>query len=150
MVVQTMGLRFGVFDEFKGATTLLLWGDDALPALRDLFRDLDAGKSRSVRLESLQWALPQGNCAVRITKVRDAAERVRVRRTSQRTKVELDLTRDELKRFADLIEPLIAGAIGHQYLDLDTPEQQLQIIVSKGEYPPDLKPIEAAVADSAK
>jgi hypothetical protein len=153
MMIGTMALLFGVFDDFKGATTLLLWGDDRLPDLRDLSRDLATGRLQSVDLEDLTWTRTRGDCAVRISNTREAAHGLRLRRDGERTRVECGLANGELNRFADLIDALLPHPNGHQYLDLDVPDQPLQIIVSKGEYtegyPPRMKPMETLAGDRA-
>jgi hypothetical protein len=153
MMIGTMALLFGVFDGFKGATTLLLWGDDRLPDLRDLSRHLATGRSPAIDLEDIIWARAPGDCAVRISHTREAAHGLRQRRDGEQTRVECGLTNVELNRFADLIDALLPHPNGHQYLDLDVPDQPLQIIVSKGEYtegyPPRMRPMETLAGDRA-
>ncbi len=50
-------LHFGVFDDFKGARTLLLWGEDSgIAALQTVFRELADGARGTTGLHELGWA----------------------------------------------------------------------------------------------
>ena len=120
-------LKAGVFDDFKGATTLLVWGDregmatllGGLSALRDGNRD--------------EFAIdgPDGRLTVRSC---DEPERSTLQMES--SGFQWGCSRDTIELAADLIEPLLHGA-GHQFLDVDGLAEQ--VIIARDEYPADLR-----------
>jgi len=141
-----MKSRFGVFERFKGSTTLLIWGDEALGQLEDLFRRLATGHARAVDLAKTGWAAAEGNCAVTISTTDKAVSDVILHRDGGRCAVDCQLSREDLQRFSEQIEALNRVPNGHQYLDTKNVTLPLQIMVSKGEYP---ATITSAVAGQA-
>jgi hypothetical protein len=134
-------LRFGVFDEFKGGRTLLLWGGrDAIAALRTVFRELAGGTSRATALHETGWA--EG---VRSTRLflglaeSNAEQALQLSQTNGATSVTWNGTSSEFGGYADLIAPLLDPECtsGHQYLEANR-NCAFRIMVSKGEYPDDL------------
>ena len=130
-----MKLRFGVFERFKGSTTLLIWGDTGLDKLEELFRGLATGRTRAVNLAKTGWAAAGGDCAVTFSPTDKAVSDVILRRTAGRCAVDCQLSREDLQRFSEQIEALNKSPNGHQYLDTKNVTLPVQIMVSKGEYP---------------
>jgi len=116
-------LKAGVFDDFKGATTLLLWGDrDGMEAL---FASLSA--LRDTRGEFAIHGL-----IVCYTPEKSEGSTLRMEGNDLRWFCSGDL----LKLAAGLVEPLLDGA-GHQFLDVDGLAEQ--VIIARDEYPADLR-----------
>jgi hypothetical protein len=130
-----MNLRFGVFEQFKWSPTLLIWGDNGLDELEDLFRGLASGRTHAVNLAKTGWAAAEGDCAVTISPTDKAVSDMIIRRAGQKYAVDCQLSREDLQRFSDQVEALNKGPNGHQYLDTKNVMLPLLIMVSKGEYP---------------
>ena len=121
-------LKAGLFEQFKGATTLLLWGDEqGMQTLLDRLSDVRTGKT----VESL---------------ISEGKTRLTISHAEGDTKVsELNVRgsdglcwrcSDETLQLAEgLVEPLLTQT-GHQFLDVDG--QAAQVIIARDEYPADL------------
>ena len=119
-------LKAGVFDDFKGATTLLLWGDGE--GMARLFSDLSAiseGKSGELILDGpgapLRICLDQRGSST----LRQSEDRLH-----------WECSADTLKLACDLTAPLLTTRAGHQFLDVDGLAEQ--VIIARDEYPADL------------
>ncbi len=134
-------LRFGVFDDFKGARTLLLWGDaSGLAALQSVLRELADGARGTTALHETGWAEGVGGIHLFLDLARSKWERRdELTEAADGATVKWSGTRDEFETYVDLIAPLISSSNpnGHQYLDSNR-NSDLQIMVSRGEYPDDL------------
>jgi hypothetical protein len=132
-------MRSAIFEDFKSAKTLLIWGSsDELIPLVNALDDLAQGRRDSAVLDRQLGAKVVESTIVTIVAARHDA--VRYRMDTDGTDVQLLCSRGKCSELADLLRPLVrAGAAGHHYLDL-TIDQPLQIIVSAGEYPATLKP----------
>ena len=116
-------LSAGIFDDFKGATTLLLWGDaEGMASLRSSIDAVRAGKSAKFAIDGPAGGLTimQGEGS---TLANDSG--VLGWRCSRET---MDLA-------ADLTETLVNQA-GHQFLDVSGLAEQ--VIIARDEYPADL------------
>ncbi len=120
-------LRAGVFSEFKGSTTLLLWGDKEGMAglLADLLR-LQEGTEA-------EFAIGGGTCLIIASA---SSEWSWSRLAKDESGFRWFCSNDILEQAVQSIEPLLCGA-GHQFLDVSGLAQQ--VIISRDEYPPDLR-----------
>lgn len=123
-----MMLKTGLFDDFKGAKTLLLWGDEEGMAA------LLVGLSALQNPQGRPLLLDQGNIPLSICSVAAPASWSNLRRHGDSLQWECSGAMLELAE--DLVRPLIKGA-GHQYLEV-TGEAE-QVIISRDEYPADLR-----------
>ena len=120
-------LKAGVFDDFKGATTLLLWGDvegmggllASFSALRDTRGEFAIGGPETGLIVCFAPDKSEGS-----TLLRDA-KGLRWRCSDE-----------VVKLAAGLVEPLLHGA-GHQFLDVDGLAEQ--VIIARDEYPANLR-----------
>jgi hypothetical protein len=120
-------LKAGVFDDFKGATTLLLWGDrEGMGALLTSLSAL-----RDTRGEFAVEG-PDGGLTVCYASDKNEGSTLRTEGNCFRWVC----SGEALKFAADLIEPLLSGA-GHQFLDVDGLAEQ--VIIARDEYPADLR-----------
>lgn len=116
-------LKAAVFEDFKGATTLLLWGDGEGMAL--LLRGFDALRSGV----GVEFVVDGPNCDLTIihgegsTLFRNGAY------------LRWCCSREMIALAAELTEPLLYQ-VGHQYLDVAGGAEQ--IIISRDEYPADM------------
>lgn len=135
-------LHFGIFDDFKGARTLLLWGEDSgIAALQTVFRELADGARGTTGLHEMVWA--EGVRGTRLSPDLAQAksdEVFRLTKADDGIDVTWISTRDKFLSYADLIAPLLdpSGPSCHQYLDSDR-NFTFQIMVSRGEYPENLR-----------
>src|SRR4051794_13757963 len=121
-------LKAAVFDDFKGATTLLIWGDEegmgklwqGLLSLRDGFGD--------------ELAIDGPNGVLLVCSVDEETKVSTLRLEGRRTCWTCSL--DTIELAADLVEPLLSGA-GHQFLDVSGLAEQ--VIVARDEYSADLR-----------
>ena len=136
-------LRFGVFNEFKGARTLLFWGDaSGIAALQTIFREFGEGARRSAALHEMEWAEGVDGTHLNVALAPSKWGRtVELIQTAERAAINWIGTPDEFSDYVDLLAPLIDPSClgGHQYLDALHLHSTIQIMVSKGEYPEDLK-----------
>ena len=119
-------LKAGVFDDFKGATTLLLWGDQE--GMGVLFASLSA--LRDTRRE---FAIEGPEAALIVCYASDKGEGSSLLREAEGFR--WFCSDDVVKLAAGLVEPLLDGA-GHQFLDADGLAKQ--VIIARDEYPADL------------
>jgi hypothetical protein len=116
-----------ICDDFKGATTLLLWGDrEGMASLLDDFSALCTGKRNAFVIDG-----PDGDLTVCLTSQKDGSSTLTMKANGLRW----DCSRQTVALAADLVEPLLRGA-GHQYLDANGLAEQ--IIIARDEYPADL------------
>jgi hypothetical protein len=117
-------LKAGVFDEFRGARTLLLWGDQAgMTGLLSGLTGLRDGKRTELTVEGIGQAL-----LVRVNAVQRGSS------TLERSESSMiwECSSDVLDLACDLTGPLLSSA-GHQVLDVDGLAKQ--IIIARDEYP---------------
>ena len=128
-------LRYGVFDDFKGWTTLLIWGDRSLIQLAELFRDMAERRCFSILLNDVPWTRGEIGCSVRLSVTEQTGSALEIERSGQAISVNCDLRSDDLLGFAEKVAVLAASdGAGHNYLDV-MGDRPIQIMVSKGEYP---------------
>ena len=119
-------LKAGVFDDFKGATTLLLWGDrEGMASLLTGFSALRDGSRDEFAIDG-----PQGDLIVRSTLAQGSALRAEANRLNW------SCSPETVELAADLVEPLLHGP-GHQFLDVSGLAEQ--VIISRDEYPDGLR-----------
>ncbi len=129
-------LQYGFFVSFKMADPMLLiWGDDCLSELADMFRGLGQRRLHAVRFDDEPWTHTEHGCSVVFNLASGNHSVLRLCGTCQITSIHCDLTSEDLFRFAEQVEALAAHdcKAGHQYLDV-LGEQPIQLMVSKGEY----------------
>lgn len=132
-------LLYGLFDDFKGATTtLLLWGDGWFRDLAGLFRELADGRRADLGFDNIGWAIRKSDCSVTFDRTSGKRSAMHFVRSGEVTSIQCHLTPDTLREFADKLDVLAASdcEAGHQYLEL-LGEQPVQIMASTGEYPAD-------------
>ncbi|WP_372708344.1 hypothetical protein [Brevundimonas sp.] len=113
-------------DDFDGATTLLIWGDNAgMLSLLECLSGIVEGVSEVVVGED------QNTVTVSVV-----AQAVRSH-VSVSGGLRWECSNDTLRRAGDLIGPLLQAS-GHQYLDADGEAEQ--VMISANEYPADLRP----------
>ncbi len=116
-------LRAGVFDDFKGAVTLLLWGDaEGMASLRRSLDAIRADKSIEIAVES-----PMGGLTIMQGEGSTLFD--------DRNAVRWRCSRETLDLAADLTETLVNQA-GHHFLDVSG--LAAQVIIARDEYPSDL------------
>jgi hypothetical protein len=132
-------MRSAIFEDFKSARTLLIWGNsDELSPLVNALDELAQGHRDSARLDGQIGAEAIDSTGVRITT--GTSDAVLCREHPDGIDVELRCSPEKCSDLAELLRPLVRpGAVGHHYIDL-TVDQPFQIIVSAGEYPPTLRP----------
>jgi hypothetical protein len=134
-------MRFGVFDDFKSERTLLVWTDvgGELKPLVDGLDELARGPRTTIRLDASLGAGAVGGAQVSIEVASQDA--VILREDCEGPTVQLRCSRASCSELADQLRGLVTPPyqVGHHYLDL-TADQPVQIMVSAGEYPADLKP----------
>ena len=122
-----MMLKAGIFDDFKGATTLLLWGDEeGVASLFSGLSDLKDGKRTELAVEGPGPVLTvrmKGEGTGSSTLGRSAGG------------LRWECSPDILKLACDLTEPLLKS-VGHQFLDVDGLAEQ--VVIARDEYPADL------------
>lgn len=121
-------LNAGVFDDFKGATTLLLWGNEEGMAV--LFAGLSALRDGNRN----EWVIDGAD--TRLTMCSASRETERSELQKEEAGVRWACSRDTFGLAADLVEPLLHGA-GHQFLDVTGLAEQ--VIIARDEYPADLR-----------
>ena len=120
-------LRAGLFDDFKGSTTLLLWGDkDGMATLLARLSALRTDTKAEFAIEG----------RTRLTVASANGRRSRSRLEKDASGFRWRCSPDVLELAMDLVEPLRRGA-GHQVLDVSGLAEQ--VIISRDEYPADLR-----------
>jgi hypothetical protein len=128
-----MTLRSAYFADWKGAATVLLWGDaTGMRDLRDFLRR--AWTTPNVpTLDRFCEAVDGRMIAVRaVPDERDTG--MRLARDGLEWRLQPDLAED----FAEMIDVLASSVSGHQYLE--TRGSDITVEVSIGEYPETLRP----------
>ena len=121
-------LQARVFDNFKGATTLLLWGDEE--GMADLFSGLSAlrdGKRSELTVDG------PGSALIVRAGVRERGSSTLAKSLDS---IYWECSPETLNLACDLTEPLLATA-GHQFLDVDGLAEQ--VIIARDEYSADLR-----------
>lgn len=115
-------LQARLFDDFKGSTVLLFWGDNAdMAAMLDHLSGLDA--ERPVTL------IGHGENTVTVSlSARPGRSQVKSEPTSW------ECSENTLRRTADLIGPLL-NSTGHQFVDAEGNAEA--VVISANEYPAD-------------
>jgi hypothetical protein len=129
-------LRFGVFEGFKGATTLLIWGDDeGIAHLRAVFGEFANGRRHAASLQEMPWATAIDGTRLNLRVARNGDDKMSVALAG--THIDWKCSSEHFAESADKVAALLSPACesGHQYLD--TRGEALQVMVSKGEYAPD-------------
>lgn len=134
-------LNFGIFENLKGADTLLIWGDAAdLVCLQRLFSDLASGQRSVAALANEPWAHSVNGDRLELTVAAVGRGTMRLKRQTGERIVEWSCAPMWFEEFAAKIASLAASDHeGHQYLDAPQ-AAPIQVMVSKGEYPADLRP----------
>lgn len=131
-------LQFGLFEDFKGCTTLLVWSaGEGLPALEVAFRELGNGARQRLALHRAGWAKPVQNEEVYLDVAKDGSSSVSVEKSKHGVAIHCTCSSSRFLDFADMMAVLIEAGSGHQYLEVAF-DQPLQIMVSKGEYTRDV------------
>lgn len=116
-------LQARLFDDFKGSTVLLFWGDNAdMAVLLDQVRSLDEDRPIA--------HIGHGEHTVTI-KFSARAGRSHVRSDGG---MSWECAEETLRRIANLIDPLLTST-GHQFVDADG--QVEEVVISANEYPAD-------------
>lgn len=132
-----MTLQLGLFENFKGRKTLLIWGDKALGQFQATLLGLAESDVTSISLHERPWVAAKDGLQVLLTI--QATDHVELSQDDDGPIVKWHGSRRHFSEVADKIAPLLKHGTGHQYVDFwDDP--QFQIIISKGEYPADLSP----------
>lgn len=134
-----MTVIFGVFENFKGGDTLLICADDeGLTHLRAVFEALAGGQIESVQIDQLSWAKALQGARLHLSRDTERRGTMEFKNTPQGPDVHWSCSQSEFGDFTAKLEPLLSPTCksGHQYLDIYG-YMPLQVIVSKGEYPPD-------------
>jgi hypothetical protein len=136
-----MGLKFAFFRSFKGADTLLIWGNDDFDKLRDLFEHLSDGPIKSIDFKDTGYLKPVGPCSVIVSRTGMESGSLIITTHNSEAKIACCLTQAELRRFSEKIDYLASDEtiVAHQYLDTES-VQPFQIMVARGEYPTGLNP----------
>jgi hypothetical protein len=121
-------LNAGVFDEFKGATTLLLWGD--VEGMAALFAGLSALREGTRN----ELVIDETDTRLTVCSASRRTEWSTLRKEEGGFRWEC--SHDTIELAADLVEPLLRGA-GHQFLDVTGLARQ--VIIARDEYPADLR-----------
>jgi hypothetical protein len=117
-------LNAGVFEDFKGAKTLLLWGDaDGMASLRSSLDAIRAGTSTAFVIDG-----PAGSVTI--------SEGEGSTLTSDAGALCWRCSRETVDLAADLTAPLVNQA-GHQFLGVSGMAEQ--VIIARDEYPADLR-----------
>jgi hypothetical protein len=117
-------LKAGIFDDFHGATTLLLWGDAG--GMSTLLRSFYALRAH----DRDDFAINGPRGCVIITEGEGSTL------TSDGNALCWRCSRETIDLAADLIKPLVAQA-GHQFLNMRGLAEQ--VIIARDEYPADLR-----------
>jgi hypothetical protein len=128
-------LKAGFFENFKGADTLLIWGDEGGLALLQQLLALSSGASTSAAIHEIEGAniLP----GLRVM-LKAGPSELRVDRNGEDVAIVASTSADLLASFADKIVGLAdpKRRTGHQYLEWPG-SAGIVVMVSKGEYPDD-------------
>jgi hypothetical protein len=146
-------VKFGLFKNFKGSDTLLIWGDAVgLTQLALVLRQLAVGKISSIPIHEVSWAKSARGTQLLLRVSADRGH-MTVGGSNDEMLIDWACSRGMFDQFSDQVSSLLGAPSGHQYLE-GQPDQPLQVMVSKGEYDKeDLdakdKAIEEARADVA-
>jgi hypothetical protein len=122
-------LQAGLFRDFKGADSLLIWGDaEGIADLHTALSALFGGVRSDLRISG-----PDGNLLIKVT----GAGRHSTLKESDGG-LEWTCSRTMIDEAEGLVAGLEAASSGHQYIDLSGLARQ--VIVSKAEYPASLRP----------
>jgi hypothetical protein len=126
-IVRPGMLKAGVFDDFKDATTLLLWGDEQ--GMVTLHAGLSA--LREGRTQELAIGSPEAGLTVSLASGKSRWSTLR----KEEGMLRWECSQDTIGLAADLVEPLLCGA-GHQFLNVDGLAEQ--VVIARDEYPANL------------
>lgn len=121
-------LKAGLFDDFKGAKTLVLWGDEQGMAA------LLAGMWALRHDPEHDLLLGDGDIRLTVRLVAAPGDRSHLRPDGDG--LQWECSGETLEHAEYLVRPLLNGA-GQQYLDVSG--QAEQVIISRDEYPADLR-----------
>jgi hypothetical protein len=130
-------LRFGFFPGFKGADTLLIWGDaDGVFQFCQLLVRLSVGTEKRAALHAMTWASARHNLAVYFEV--SPHEALHIDRAKDAATIHARFTAERFAEFADKVAAFDDSSVqsGHQYLDWPG-TANVQIMVSKNEYSAD-------------
>ena len=122
-------LKAGVFDDFKGATTLLIWGDEE--GITSLFAGLCAlrdGKRKDLAVDGLHTSL-------RVCSASHRGEWSTLRK--EESGLRWECSHDTIGLAMDLVETLLDDGAGHQFLHVHGLAEQ--VMIARDEYPADLR-----------
>lgn len=121
-------LNAGVFDDFNGATSLLVWGDEeGMAALSAGLMALRDGNHN-------EWVIDGAD--THLTVCSTSREKGCSKLRNEEDGVRWECSHDTIELAAALVEPLLRGA-GHQFLDVTG--LAVQLIIARDEYPADLR-----------
>ena len=129
-------LRAGYFEDFNGADTLLIWGDDqGLVRLQQLLARLPSRTGKCVAIQEIEGVQIRPGLTIMFEL---GSNELRVDSNGAEVAVVASCSTDLLATFADMIARLAdpKHRTGHQYLDWPG-STSIEVIVSKGEYPDD-------------
>jgi hypothetical protein len=127
-------LKVGFFEDFKGADTLSIWGDEqGLARLQQLLARLSSGTSSSAAIHEIEDV--HIRLGLRIILVSGPSE-LRIERNDSDVVIVASCSADLLASLADKIAGLAdpKQRSGHQYLEWPG-SAGIVVMVSKGEYP---------------
>jgi hypothetical protein len=132
-------LRYGFFEDFNGSDTLLIWGDATdLSHLQKFLLDLSAEKDERASLHKNKWASGPQSLMVDFETSIETPGVLRTERGANGATIVVRCSAAQFASFAERVGTLIDPTCnaGHQYLD-DPGSSDIQLMVSKGEYPAD-------------
>lgn len=129
-------MRCALFAAFKGARTLLLWGEAPdLVTLENAFRQLERAELPEIVVGNLAGTPTANSVQVRFVIAHSENQAILIQETPDGRELEFRFRQERYGAFAAQMGPLRhAGAPRHCYLDVGL-DQPLQVMVSFGEYP---------------
>ena len=122
-------LKAGVFEGFKGATSLLIWGDDE--GMVALFAGLSALREHKRK----DFTIDGSDTTLTVCSTSREGDFSTLRK--EESGFRWECSRDTIELAADLVEPLLEEGAGHQFLDVEGLAEQ--VIIARNEYPANLR-----------
>ena len=127
-------VRFGIFEDFKSAETLLIWSDEVgLAHFLSALRQLADAQAQMIAMHQMSWAEPLRKTEFYLTLASEGRASLQLKSGSAGPIIELRGSAGTFSEFADKVDRLLAALPegGHQYLIASA---ALQLMVSIGEY----------------